>query len=376
MNLSLVQKLKEKIPFPIRAFIQKYRSMIDIKVKLNEQENPYRDVTDNLTYLDKTPVVMGILKNFASYHKFYIAACEDLKVPYKVIDISMSNWMESVKQSECNVFLVWPDAMVSIWNEMVNDRIQVMEQELGLFVYPTFNEIYRYENKRRLNYWLEAHNFPRPQTWVFYNLKDALQFTSSCNIPIVHKTNFGSSAKGVRILRSREEVVSTVRKAFKKGFTPIGYDLRDTEWGTVLFQEYLEDVKEWRLVRVNESYFCREKIKVGDYHSGSGAVGWAKPPSDLLDRIRTITNTFGFTSMNIDFFETNDGRFLINELHTVFGAILEKNLNRNDEFMGRWKFNSISTTWEFEHGYFYQNACANLRIEYILDKLLKPNTQQ
>ncbi|MCX7835631.1 MAG: hypothetical protein N2450_06125 [bacterium] len=371
MNVEFIKKVKELTPHWLRNLIQSKNSLVKYKIRINESENPYRHVTENLNNPRHYPFCIGIFRNIASYHKYYIAACEELQVPYKVLDLFSNDWLHIVKNSQCDVFLVWPDAMISIWNEVITERVKVLEQDLGLFVYPTYKEIYMYENKRRLSYWLTAHNYPTPQTWIFYNEDEAYDFAKKCPLPIVHKTNFGSSAKGIRILKTRNEVQSTIKKAFQSGHVPLGYDLRDKEWGTILFQEYLENVKEWRLVRVNESYFCREKFRIGDFHSGSGKVGWAFPPDGLLDITKEITDTFGFTSMNIDFFETKDGKFLINELHTVFGAILEKNLNLNDKYMGRWTFNSQTKTWEFEHGYFYQNACANLRIEYLIQFLLK-----
>lgn len=371
MNVELIKKIKEITPQWLRSLIQRKKAFIQYKIKINESENPYRHIKENLNNPNQYPFIFGIVKNRASYHKYYIAACEELKVPYRVVDLFSYNWLENFKNSNCDVFLVWPDAMISIWNEMIVDRVKILEQDLGYWIYPTYKEIYMYENKRRLFYFLSAHNYPTPKTWIFYEEDEALEFAKTCDLPIVHKTNFGSSAKGVSIIRTRNQLQRTIKRAFQKGFTPIGYDLRDVEWGTILFQEYLENVKEWRLVRVNDSYFCREKIKIGDFHSGSGAVGWAKPPADLLDQTREITDKFGFTSMNIDFFETQDGRFLINELHTVFGAILEKNLNRNDQYMGRWLYNASQKNWEFEHGFFYQNACANLRVEYLIQRLLQ-----
>ncbi|MCI0613017.1 hypothetical protein L0244_08505, partial [bacterium] len=72
-----------------------------------------------------------------------------------------------------------------------------------------------------------------------------------------------------------------------------------------------------------------------------------------------------------DIFETQNGRYLVNELHPFFGAISPQNEKKINENTGRYVYFNETAEWSFEKGYFYQNACANLRIEYLMKHLAK-----
>ncbi len=107
-------------------------------------------------------------------------------------------------------------------------------------------------------------------------------------------------------------------------------------------------------------------MKEGDFHSGSGKVLWEEPPARLLDFLRQASDTGGFTSMNIDIFETAEGRYLVNELQAVFGASHSKDQLRVNGRPGRFIFEKDTHRWVFEEGDFARNACTNLRVEHLL----------
>ena len=195
-----------------------------------------------------------------------------------------------------------------------------MTDDLGKIIYPSYKELWIWESKRRMRDWLVAHNIPHPNTFIFYDLEQALNFINHTQMPLVMKLNHGSSSKGVAILKRKGLAKRTIIKAFKKGLVVRRGDPRERQWGYVILQEYLPDVKEWRMVRIGESFFGHQKRKIGDFHSGSTGVIWDHPPEDLLNFLLYVTDAGSFTSMNLDIFETLDGRYLVNELQTVFGA--------------------------------------------------------
>jgi len=306
----------------------------------------------------------GIVRNSAQYHTHFVQACLDMGHPFRVLDLYGADWLDQVTQSGCDVLLVWPDAVLSSWNRSIKDRILVLEEVLGYPSVPSSREIWMYEDKARLAAWLAAHGIPHPRTWVFLDRDKADSFAKDCALPIVFKTNFGASASGVRILRSRHFVRRVIRRAFGRGIVPDGFDYRDRQVGSVLFQEYLPNVREWRMVRIGDSYFGHPKGRVGDFHSGSGAVEWEVPDGRHLDLLHQVTERGGFRSMNVDIFETEDGRLLVNELQAVFGAGYAVHQLRVDGAPGR--FLREGSRWVFEAGDFARNACANERIRDAL----------
>ena len=125
------------------------------------------------------------------------------------------------------------------------------------------------------------------------------------------------------------------------------------------------------MVRIGDSYFGYRKEKVGDFHSGSHEWSWLDPGRPLLDILRHTTQKGGFTSMDVDVFETQNGSLLINELQTVFGASTPADQLRIDGKSGRYRYDNGNDSWVFEEGDFCQNVCCNLRVEHLVTNILK-----
>lgn len=362
-RLKLIRKI---IPKQLRYLIQQYVSLTEIKLKERIRNNELADLISSDENSSNWPVRIGILTNAAQYHKHYVKACLELGIPFTVVDIYGHDWLEKVKNSGCSVFVNWPDAFLPIWNSMMKDRIAVIERDLGLMVMPSGNDIWAYEDKSRMAYWLKANNVPCPETTVFYSKTQALNFAEACPLPIVVKTNFGAAGVGVRIFRERKSLIKLVRKVFRSGWIPAGIDYRNKQWGSILFQEYIPDVVEWRLVRIGDSYFGHAKGKSGDFHSGSGKVVWSIPEPRHLDFLHDICELGGFRSMDLDVFEAG-GKFYVNEIQAVFGASVSVDQLRIDGKSGRY-IRSKEGEWIFEEGDFARNACANERIRYLVER--------
>jgi glutathione synthase/RimK-type ligase-like ATP-grasp enzyme len=357
------------VPQVVRHQIQRVVSLTELKLHYFERLDPLAAVTSSDDSACRGSVRFGIVRNSAQNHTHFVAACQELEVPFRVIDLFKADWLARTEAAGCDALLVWPDQALSTWAAMIKDRVSILGRELGYPTVPSLDELWLYEDKRRQSYWLAANEIPTPRTWVFYDRREALAFCRTCELPIVFKTSFGAASCGVRIVRSRAALLRLARRAFARGIVSDGTDRRDREWGSILLQEYLPNVCEWRLVRIGDSFLCRLKGRQGDFHSGSGVVGWARPSTELLDFAHRITDRGHFRSMDVDVFETVDGRLLVNELQTVFGSIREANLDRGVENRGRWRIDEASADWVFEPGGdFYRNACANERIRDALGR--------
>jgi len=323
---------------------------------------------------NKIQYVLGIIEEFDNNHLPYIAACKDLGVSYKTLNISGSDWVQVVKDCECDAFLVWPSFKVSIWKRMFEERLKIMVDEMHQIIYPTYNEIWLNESKLRMSYWLEAHNTPHTKTWVFYSHEQALKFSENANLPLVVKHDMGSRSAGVEIFHDRVHLLQYVKQRFGKGLVCQGADSRDSEWGYVLFQEYLPDVVEWRMIRIGESYFGHQKLTDGTYHSGSGKVGWYDPPKALLEFIRVLTDNAGYTAINVDIFETSTGQFVVNEIQSHFAATVESQMYIEGK-PGRYLYDYSVGEWRFEEGIFCRNSCCDLRVKTLLAQLDKTDAR-
>ncbi len=332
------------------------------------QLDSHRGVKSADKLRNKSPYLLGIIEEFDNNHLPYISACEDLGVRYKTLDISGSDWIQVVRDCGCDAFLTWPSFKVSIQKRMFDERLKIMVDEMHKTIYPTYDEVWLNESKLRMSYWLESHNIPHTKTWVFYSHDEAIEFANDADLPIVVKHDMGSRSAGVEILHNRTELLQYVNDRFGKGLVCRGSDSRDSEWGYIVFQEFLPEIAEWRMIRIGDSYFGHQKLADGKFHSGSGKVGWYNPPIELLNFIRELTNDAGYTAINVDIFETSDGHFVVNEIQSHFAAYIESQMYIDGK-PGRYIYDNALHEWKFEEGVFCRNSCCDLRVMELINQL-------
>lgn len=333
------------------------------------REDPYANGPEESDYDPAYPYRLGILKEMWHRHWPYIQACRDLKVAYRTVDLSAADWMDRVRESGCDAFLVWPSVELSVWKQMFDERLRILAGDMKGLICPTVDEIWLHESKRRTAYWLTVNRIPHAQTWVFYQQDEALEFARRAELPLVFKPDRGSGATGVRIFRTRPELLRHLRRYFRVGELRPRDDWRDRQWGSVLLQEYVPAVAEWRVIRIGESYFANQKGRLGEFFSGSHVDIFADPPAPLLDLIRSITDRFQFSSMSFDVFETSDGTYLVNEMHPVFGRVHTTHEMEVAGKPGRYLWDSAAREWRFEEGIFTENSCCNLRVRMLIQRL-------
>ncbi|MBN1507141.1 MAG: hypothetical protein JW955_09870 [Sedimentisphaerales bacterium] len=364
----LWMKHHEIVPQWAYRSILNHTNLLEVRKAIWMAGDPYRSLPLVSSNRPKYPYTIGIVKEFCNKHLPHVAACRDLGVSYRVIDISGPAWLEEVERSHCDAFLVPPCGLTSVWKQMFDERLRVMAHDLGKKMFPSCESMWFYESKRRMHYWLEANEVPHPKAWVFYDLKQALQFAGEAPLPIVYKSDFGSGASGVKIFRDRAALRRHVKRCFTKGYRAYTRCVIDREWGSVFLQEYLPDAKEWRMIRLGDSYFGHQKLKRNDFHSGSGRFAWCAPPEKLLDFMQSVTQKGGFKSMNLDVFETCDGRYLVNELQAFFGWIRPYQMVVDGK-VGRYLYNHAARRWVFEEGVYCQHGGCNLRVASLMSEL-------
>lgn len=357
------QKLRHASPSWMRKLARAVLPVNRYNKYLWAQENPYVGTEKEWKFKGNSKNKLGIIFDPAHYHKYYMTACMDLDISYEVIDIRKNDWLEEIKKSGCNGILVWPLITNIVLKEMIDERLRLIEEELKIEVYPPSREVWLLDNKRRVSDWLRANSFDQPETHCFFIEEEAVEFVNKVTFPVVFKTIRGSVSHGVMILKNKSETIKIIEKCFKKGIVQERSDPRNFQWDFVLFQEYLPDVEEKRMIRIGNSFICIDKVKVGDFHSGSGYMKWGDPGDNFLQMTKDITDKGSFKSMNVDFFITKDGRILVNELHTLFHGpkIPDSGLK------GRYTY--TQNNWTFEPGNYYRNYCCNLRTIHLMEIL-------
>ena len=368
---KLATLIKALLPTRVASFFLQHPIVFRMRGEKWRNENPFRfDKPEWFSSCNSTTSYkIGIIKEFCDQHWPFIAACRDLDVSYEILDISGEDWLDVLVNSNCDAFLCRPSVQYRPWKEMYDEKLRIFSTHDSRPFCPDLNSLWIWESKRRMNYWLKNNNVPHPRTWVFYNIEEAQSFISACDLPIVFKSDMGSGASGVKIIKKRKELQRLVSKCFSAGYTSDRRVFNDKELGFIIFQEYLPNVREWRTARLGDSYFAYEKGAVGGIHSGSKSFIYGRPPDEVLNLLKETTDKGNFESMNVDIFQTDDGRLLVNELQAIFGQARSREICRVDGKSGRMIFDNEVENWEFEEGTFCQNYMCNLRVKMLLEKL-------
>lgn len=375
----MISKLKATLasflPQWLKAFVRRRMDFQEYDIEIRRKQNPFYGQPDSCLY-DGSKHKIGIIVDPNQYHKYYIAACRDIGVSYQLIDLLKSSWVADIRQSGCDGYLVWPSILSSPVKQAFDERLSTLVNSLNKIIFPSLDESLIYENKKRMAYWLESNDIPHPQTWVFYDKREALSFMKQQNkFPIVFKTSFGAAASGVVIVRSKRKMRKLINQTFGEGFLAKRQSKYDKQRGFLIFQSFLQSFDEWRMVRIDKSFFGYKKVKVGDFHSGSHVISYEPPPAELLDFTRMVTNKGNFRSMGLDVFVDERGHFFVNELQTVFGTTaLTAEIDRKQEIkLGRYEYRQGQ--WVFEPGDFLVNGFANLRVEALIYQIENQKTQ-
>ena len=239
-------------------------------------------------------------------------------------------------------------------------------------VFPSYDELRIYESKRELAMFLKAKGIPHPETRIFYNSDTANEFAREATYPLVFKTPVGAGGSGVELIETRDMASRMIRLVFGGSYAPHGSspDRRDWFHGSVLFQKFVPNVREWRIIKIGESWFGHEKMPPdhGWKHSGSGNHQWNVPALRVFDFCRAIAESNQFQTMCFDVFETPDGTILVNELQCWFGSYNPSQMYRDGK-PGRYLHDG--NEWIFEEGFFNQNGSTLLRIAVIARELRK-----
>lgn len=324
---------------------------------------------------------LGILKDFYHYHKQYEEACNHLGVDYQVIDFLSPDWIKLINESECDGFLCHPPDNIQEQKSIYDERLYFLNKIMGKPVYPSYESLYVYENKRNMAYWLETNGFPYPETWIFSRKKDAIEFLNNAEYPLVFKTNIGAGSSGVDIVNSRSKAlrlthrifgrfhpaVTFGRVRFSRKFHGIPLPLFGRIQKHYLIAQKFYKIKwEWRIIKIGSTYAGHQRLLKGQFASGSGKARRVKPPQELLIMVRDLCDKGNFDSMAADIFETLDGKFLVNELQAIFGSYKASQMTVDGK-IGRYVYNDGE--FNFEEGEFHQYGSKLLRVERFIELL-------
>lgn len=266
---------------------------------------------------------LAIHKSNWGFSRDWIAYCEDNNIPHKVVDCYKTDIVEQVR--DCDV-LLWHHHHSLAKDKLFAQQLLFSLEQSGKKVFPDFNTGWHFDDKLGQKYLLEAINAPLVPTDAFYSKQDALAWANNTSFPKVFKLRGGAGSSNVKLIRTKDDAVKVINKAFGPGFASYdkwgnfkevirknklgkstGRELMksirrmfvSTEFarvhgpqkGYVLFQEFIPNNKfDIRVVVIGDKAFAiKRMVRTNDFRaSGSGFIRFDKEEIDL----RCITISF------------------------------------------------------------------------------------
>lgn len=171
----------------------------------------------------KVPHVAILQNEVPDDHVLWVRACAERahEITWEVVDLTRADWFERMCQSQFDAMLATPPGWNTAFRILFDERLTILHRVLGIPVYPSFEEIQIYENKKYLSYWLKARGIPHPPTWVFYYRDEALDWLRHASFPLVAKTSIGGGGSGVVFLKDEKAARRYIENVFSgRGTSP------------------------------------------------------------------------------------------------------------------------------------------------------------
>lgn len=290
----------------------------------------------------------------------WAAALEAAGHEVQWVDVRRPDILDQVR--DCDGFM-WRWAHFGGMSRVARRLLPVIENELGLCVYPDQKTCWHYDDKIAQAYLLKAAALPTPRTWVFFDRDAALEWSASATYPLVIKLSAGAGSSNVQLVDDANAAATWIDRMFSRWRTSLEDDdasqsigkraasaatvlttghvpsiLREDhepQRGYVLFQEFLagNDFDTRVTVIGNRAFGFRRMNREGDFRaSGSGALSYDRDAVDLgaVRLAFAAARTLEMQSVAIDGLKRGDDWVLGEVSYTYMSAAVH-------DCPGHWK---------------------------------------
>ncbi|MEO8764811.1 MAG: hypothetical protein ABI416_11010 [Ginsengibacter sp.] len=216
-----------------------------------------------------------------AYWPKYERFLKNNSINYAFYDIQSSTWQDEAARFD--VVLWRPHSSPDVQAE-AESKIYFLEKYLGKRCYPSFEEIWSYEDKVRASYLYKYFELPAVRTFTTNSKIEARHFADKTSFPIVSKITTGSSSYGTVKLKNKLSALMFINSCFsrsgRKTFWPF---IRQKNY--VYFQKFINNANyDLRIIVVGNKVFGYYRYpKPGDFRaSGSGIIEKKALPEEAM----------------------------------------------------------------------------------------------
>ena len=300
---------------------------------------------------------IGIHHDLGSYSEHWIRYCQESHIPYKIVNSYANDIIQQLE--DCNIFM-WHISHSNPRDALFAKELMHSLEATGKIVYPNSRSSWHFDDKLGQKYLLESIGIPLVPTFVFYSKKEALNWISTADFPLVFKLRRGAGGRNVRLVKTKTQARFLILRAFYigirqynafggikeiirryrmrlttlteviKAFAHLIYPIQleksiGRDKGYVYFQKYIPENKtDIRVQFVGDKCWAMvRKIRKNDFRaSGSGEIDFnmaENVPKDAIDFAFRVNKSLKMQSLALDLLEFN-GSYLITEISYAFGV--------------------------------------------------------
>lgn len=290
-------------------------------------------------------------------------------IEFSFIDIKLSNWIEQVKQIDLLIFR--PDISPSAMHD-AESKIYFTEKYLKIKCFPSYNELWLYEEKIRAFYLFSHFNIPHVPTFVSNDKNEIQQFIEKTTFPKVSKISSGSASKGVKLLKNKSQAIKFTNYIFAQGAKTYWSDHKQKDY--IYLQDYVDDALfDLRIIIVGNKAFGYYRMRPKNDFRASGAGIYEKRelPDEALKIAINVKTALNTTVLAVDLIKReSNGEYLVIEASIFFDVDSPEQL-LVDNIPGFYEisFDKAHPIFTFKSGKYWIQ-------ELILQEFLNQNMKQ
>ena len=152
-----------------------------------------------------------------SWSYVWIDYCEKNNISYEIVDCFQLDIINKLKDFGC---LLWHFSGYSYRDMLFARSILYSAKQMGLKIFPDFDDAWHFDDKIAETYLLESVDAPIPLSYIFHSYNDIKKWIEEYDkFPLVAKLKSGSGSHNVKLIKSKNELLSYARQMFGNGYS-------------------------------------------------------------------------------------------------------------------------------------------------------------